>query len=92
MPLTSEVAEVAQVADTAQVVACTMCGQPLDQALIAAGFTDHGQSYTGRAIDIPDDELGLITKPARHQGRSPIDDGEREHDCAAASGRAGKPR
>ena len=39
MPLTCAVAEVAQVADTP----CTKCGEPLDQALIAAGFTDHGE-------------------------------------------------
>ena len=46
----SAVADVADVAHTASAVphhepsgACTACGQPLDPALIAAGFTDHGE-------------------------------------------------
>ena len=48
MPLTSDVAEVAQVADTpggsGQKQLCTICGEPLHQALIDAGFTDHGEN------------------------------------------------
>jgi hypothetical protein len=42
--LTSEVAEVAQVADTPPGSGqCTICGGLLDQALIDAGLTDHGE-------------------------------------------------
>jgi len=42
-PLTCEVAQVAEVADTPPDGGhCTVCGEPLDQALIDAGFTDHG--------------------------------------------------
>ena len=44
MPLTCEVADVAEVADTpCEGGLCTVCGQLLDPALIAAGFTDHGE-------------------------------------------------
>jgi len=39
--LASHVADVADVAHTPQ--ACTVCGGPLDQALIDAGYTDHGE-------------------------------------------------
>ena len=39
----ADVADVADVADTRLGSACTVCGEPLDQALIAAGFTDHGE-------------------------------------------------
>ncbi len=43
-PVTSAVAQVAEVADTHPVSGrCTICGEPLDQALIDAGFTDHGE-------------------------------------------------
>jgi Protein of unknown function (DUF3631) len=46
-PLTSDVAQVAQVADTpgGQVPQqlCTKCGEPLHPAFIASGFTDHGE-------------------------------------------------
>lgn len=28
--------------------ACTECGGPLDPALIAAGFTDHGERVAGQ--------------------------------------------
>lgn len=43
-PPTCEVAEVAQVADTPDGRGlCTVCGEPLDQILIDAGFTDHGE-------------------------------------------------
>ena len=41
-PLTCEVAEVARVAPGMQ--KCTKCGWALDPALVAAGFTDHGES------------------------------------------------
>ena len=45
MPLTCEVAEVAEVADTPGTNGqCTVCGEPLDQALIDAGLTDHGEN------------------------------------------------
>lgn len=44
VPLTCEVAEVAHVADTpAGSGRCTVCGEPLDQALLDLGFTDHGE-------------------------------------------------
>jgi hypothetical protein len=46
LPLTSDVAEVAQVADTpggSGPQLCTICREPLHQALIDAGFTDHGE-------------------------------------------------
>jgi len=44
-PLTCEVAEVAEVADTPSPNGlCTICGEPLDQALMAAGFSDHGEA------------------------------------------------
>ncbi|WP_300611048.1 DUF3631 domain-containing protein [Trebonia sp.] len=46
MPLASEVAEVAAVADTPGVESpqlCTKCGEPLAQAFVDAGFTDHGE-------------------------------------------------
>jgi hypothetical protein len=44
MPLTCEVADVAQVADTPRTDGpCTVCGGPLDQKLIDLGFTDHGE-------------------------------------------------
>lgn len=47
MPLTSTVAEVAQVVDTPLATGwCTVCGEPLDQVLIDAGFTDHGEDRT----------------------------------------------
>jgi len=39
--LASHVADVADVADTG--AACAACGEPLDPALIAAGYTDHGE-------------------------------------------------
>ena len=43
-PLTSAVAQVAEVADTpARTGQCTKCGGLLDPALIAAGLTDHGE-------------------------------------------------
>jgi hypothetical protein len=42
--LASPVADVADVADTRQ--DCTVCGQPLDPALVAAGFTTHGEDET----------------------------------------------
>jgi Protein of unknown function (DUF3631) len=43
IPLTSTVAEVAQVADTPPRTGwCTDCGEPLHQTYIDAGFTDHG--------------------------------------------------
>ena len=41
-PLISDVADVALVAHTPE--ACTACGEPLDQALTDAGFTDHGEA------------------------------------------------
>lgn len=45
MPLTCHVAGVAQVADTPRTGGhCTVCGEPLDQVLIDAGFTDHGEA------------------------------------------------
>ena len=47
LPLTSDVAQVAQVADTPSGSGqklCTKCGEPLHQALIDAGFTDHGEA------------------------------------------------
>jgi hypothetical protein len=48
LPLTSDVAQVAQVADTpggsGQTTLCVICGEPLHQALIDAGFTDHGEA------------------------------------------------
>ena len=34
---------------SADPVACTVCGNPLDQALIDAGFTDHGETAAERA-------------------------------------------
>ncbi len=40
--LASAVADVADVADTRQ--ACTVCGEPLHQSFIDAGFTDHGEA------------------------------------------------
>jgi Protein of unknown function (DUF3631)/Domain of unknown function (DUF3854) len=48
MPLTSDVAEVAQEADTLPERAiqdgrCKVCGEPLDQALIDAGYRTHGE-------------------------------------------------
>lgn len=44
MPLTCDVAQVAQVADTPRTNGlCTACGEPLDQSFIDAGFTDHGE-------------------------------------------------
>ena len=44
VPLTCEVAEVAEVADTPDGSGhCTVCGEPLDQALLDLGFTDHGE-------------------------------------------------
>jgi hypothetical protein len=48
MPLTSGVAEVAQVADTTSGT-CTACGEALDPALITAGLTDHGEQDAGAA-------------------------------------------
>jgi hypothetical protein len=30
--------------DTPAARTCTICGQPLDPALIEAGFTDHGEA------------------------------------------------
>jgi hypothetical protein len=48
--LTSAVAEVSQVSHTplgsGQERLCTKCGEPLHQALIDAGFTDHGEEVT----------------------------------------------
>ena len=45
MPLTCEVAEVAEVADTPATNGMyTICGEPLDQALVDAGLTDHGET------------------------------------------------
>lgn len=42
--LTCAVAQVAEVADTPCANGlCTICGEPIDPALIAAGFTDHGE-------------------------------------------------
>jgi len=47
MPLTCEVAQVAEVADTPRANGlCTVCGEPLGQALINAGLTDHGEEET----------------------------------------------
>jgi hypothetical protein len=44
-PLTSAVAQVAEVADPPPASGrCTICGEPLDQALINAGLTDHGET------------------------------------------------
>ena len=44
MPLTCEVAQVAEVADPPRTNGlCTACGEPLDQSFIDAGFTDHGE-------------------------------------------------
>jgi len=44
-PLTSEVAQVAEVADPPPASGrCTICGEPLDQVLIDAGLTDHGET------------------------------------------------
>jgi hypothetical protein len=54
-PLTSEVAQVAEVADTPPAGGrCTICGEPLDQVLIDAGLTDHGE--TGQSPDADADE------------------------------------
>jgi hypothetical protein len=39
-PLTCEVAQVAEVAD----MTCRVCGELLDQVLIDAGLTDHGET------------------------------------------------
>ncbi len=45
MPLTCEVAQVAEVADPPQANGlCTSCGEPLDQVLIDLGKTDHGEA------------------------------------------------
>jgi hypothetical protein len=44
-PVTSEVAQVAEVADPPPASGCcTICGEPLDQVLIDAGLTDHGET------------------------------------------------
>lgn len=43
-----ELSDVADVADVAQErldsAGCTICGEPLDQTLVAAGYTDHGET------------------------------------------------
>jgi len=45
LPPTCEVAEVAEVADTPPAGGqCTVCGEALAQALIDAGYTDHGEA------------------------------------------------
>ncbi len=45
VPLTSDVAQVAEVADPDADACqlCTKCGEPLSRAFIDAGFTDHGE-------------------------------------------------
>lgn len=48
-PLISHVADVAHVADNARQL-CTVCGLPLDQVLINAGYTDHGETEASRTV------------------------------------------
>ena len=51
-PVTSTVAEVAEVADPPGADGrCTICGEPLDPALIDAGFTDHGEADADEPAD-----------------------------------------
>jgi hypothetical protein len=53
LPLTSEVAQVAEVADPPPV--CAVCGGPLDPALIEAGFTTHGEDEAAEPANLRED-------------------------------------
>jgi hypothetical protein len=44
-----DVADVADIAADRPDRVCTVCGDPLDQALIDAGFTDHGEEAWSRS-------------------------------------------
>jgi hypothetical protein len=58
-PLTSAVAQVAEVADTPPASGrCTICGEPLDQVLIDAGLTDHGETGQSPGADADEPEPG----------------------------------